>query len=764
MRSILFLHFFVLASLLSPFNLLAQSESGGGEKIVGIQVVGNQGAEREAILATIRSRTGQFFSRSRIREDIAALFKMGVFDEIQVEQIRREGGIVLIYRVVEKTNITKIVFKGNKKAKEDKLRELIDLKSYTSIDAGKLAASVRKIRTHYEEEGYQLVKISTEYKPDPESGGQELIFHINENEPIRLRRVRFIGNKAFSDKNLRKLLKSKQKSRWSWLTSSGKYKEELIQRDIAFLIYHYQNHGYLKVRVTAPQVYLSKDRKWLDLTFHVTEGVPYTIRTVDIQGDLLTTRQELISGLKTKPNQLYSREKLEEDLQRFSALYGDQGYAFALINPHIEADDESRTADITFLIEKGKKVTIEKINISGNNITRDKVVRRELLVKENTLYNETRLRESRRRIEALGFFEEVNFATPRGSSDDQIVLNITVKEKPTGTFTIGAGFSSAENFIFNAAIAKNNFFGYGVSGQLSMELSSKRKLFILSAEDPYFLDTNWILGVSGFRTENVFSDFDRRSFGGSLTLGHRIFDYSSFRFMYQIEDVSLGDFRTTVPAKFNQNLSGLSSSATVSLQRDTRNNRLFPSSGMFQNVAGEFAGLGGDNRFARVTENFRYYQPIWKDYVVGKLNVTIGNISSLDDNPVPLFERFFMGGINSLRGYTLRSIGPSVQIPSTPEGGDSQFIFGGNKMLQLNLELELPLYIPAGFKAVTFMDSGQAYSEEQNISLTTLRYNYGFGFRWNSPVGPLRFEWGIPIKKQAGDDPVVFNFAIGSFF
>ncbi|MBI2982296.1 MAG: outer membrane protein assembly factor BamA [Deltaproteobacteria bacterium] len=763
MKTLLFFLVFFVALAFSS-TLFAKTETGGGEKIVGIQVVGNQGVETEAVLSTIQSRVGQLLSRPRIREDIDLLFEMGVFDDIKVEKMSREGGIVLIYRVVERTNITRITFKGNKKVKEDKLRELIDLKSYSAIDAGKLAAAVRKIRAHYEGEGYHLVRITTEYKPDPGGEGKELLFQIDENDPIRIRRVRFIGNKAFSDKKLKKLLKSQEKSPWSWLTSSGKFQEELIQRDIAFLIYHYQNHGYLKAKVTAPQVYLSKERKWLDLTFHITEGVPYTIRKVDFQGDILTTREEMMAGLKTKPNQLYSREKLEEDLQHFSAAYGDQGYAFALINPHIEADDETRTAEITYLIEKGKKVYIQKINISGNHITRDKVIRRELLIKESTLYHETKLRESRRRLEALGFFEEINFATPRGASDDEIVLNITVKEKPTGTFTIGAGFSSAENFIFNTAISKNNFFGYGVSGQLSVELSSRRKLFILSAEDPYFLDSSWILGVSGFRTQNVFNDFDRNSFGGSLTLGHRIFDYSSFRFMYQIEEVALGDFRTTVPAKFSRNLSGLTSSATLSLQRDTRNNRLFPSSGMFQNVSGEFAGLGGDTRFARVTENFRYYQPIWKDYIIGKFNLTVGSISSLDQNPIPLFERFFMGGINSLRGYNLRSIGPSVLIPSTPEGGDSQFIFGGNKMLQLNLELELPLYIPAGFKAVSFMDAGQAYSEEQKMTLDGLRYNYGFGMRWNSPVGPLRFEWGIPIKKEAGDDPVVFNFAIGSFF
>ncbi|MBI2501440.1 MAG: outer membrane protein assembly factor BamA [Deltaproteobacteria bacterium] len=749
---------FILLLIGASFPLQAEP------MITSIKVEGNQAVETRSVLSTIESRVGSSFSRAKVRQDIEALFQMGSFEDIRVEKKDGSNGVQLIFKVVEKTKITKIIFEGNKKIREEKLRELVDLKAYSSFDAAQLNTAVRKIREHYQEEGYHLAEILTEYRKDPESEGRQLVFKIRENASIRVKRVHFIGNKAFSDVKLRKLLKSQEKGRWSWLTSSGKYKEELIHRDIAFLTYHYQNHGYLKVRVTAPQVAISQDRKWLTLTFHIEEGHPYKIASVDIQGEILTTREEMMSGLKTKPGQLYSREKLEEDLQRFSLLYGDQGYAYAAINPAIVPNDEARTADITFVIDKGKQVFIEKINISGNSLTRDKVIRRELQIKENTLYSESGMRESQRRVEALGFFGEVNFATPRGSTDELIVVNVTVKEKPTGTFTIGAGFSSAENFIFNASIAKNNFFGFGISGQLASELSSRRQLFLLSVEDPYFLDSPWILGISGFRTVNVFEDFDRESFGGSLTFGRRVFDYSTFRFIYQLEDVDIGDLRTTVPARFTSNLSGLTSSATLSLQRDTRNNRIFPSKGMFQSLSSEFAGLGGDTRFVRVVENFRYYIPIGK-YIVGKTNFSIGNMATLESSAtIPLFERFFMGGINSLRGYTLRSIGPSEPVTNTTTGAQTDFIFGGNKMLQMNLELELPLYPQAGFKAVTFFDTGQTFAEEEQFGINNLRSDYGFGFRWNSPLGPLRFEWGIPINRQPNEGSVVFNFAIGSFF
>lgn len=728
-----------------------------------IRTEGHQRVQESTIFETIESKVGLSYSADRVRKDIQALYRLGAFDDVRVEKASAGGGIRLTYVVSERSQIAKVSFVGNRKVKEEKLRELVDVKPFGSADAARLDSSVRKIREHYVSEGYHLAEVSTEFKKMPAGAGDELIFNIREGEPVRIKRINFIGNKVFSDKELRKKIRSKEKGYFSWLTSSGKLQEEQIKRDVLFLVYHYQNNGYLKVKVSPPQIYLSRDRQWITVTFHIQEGEQYKVRNVGIEGEILTTKEELEGKLKLKEGQLYARKSVEEDLLLLSQVYGDQGYAFANINPLIAPHDEDLTADVTYAIQKGPRVYVERINISGNTITRDKVLRREVLLKENSLYNESRLRQSQQKLQALGYFEEVNFATPRGSADDRIDINITVKEKPTGTFSIGAGFSSAENFIFTASIAKQNFMGFGVSGQFSTELSSKRQLFVLSFEDAHFLDSEWLLGLSGFRTVNVFTDFDRSSFGGSLSLGHQLFEWSSIRFGYQIEDVQVGDFRTTVPAAFNQNLSGLTSSFSATLARDTRNNRLFPTRGMYASSSVEYAGLGGDNDFVRWTENLRYYQPIWKG-LVAKVNGTIAQISSLNPLPVPLFERFFLGGVNSLRGFTLRSVGPATQVPSTPSGGDNRFVFGGNKMLQFNFELEFPLYEPAGFKMVTFLDAGNAFAEDENFSLHRLRPDFGAGIRWNSPLGPLRFEWGFPFSRNPGEDPVVFNFTIGSFF
>jgi outer membrane protein insertion porin family len=750
--------FFLLAFLLATHTAWADAI------IRAIEVKGNQRVQKEAVIATIESKVGTPYSPEKVKRDLQALYRMGVFENVKIEKEETAGGIKLIYTVEERSNITKITFIGNKKVKEEKLRTLIDIRPNGVADSAKLASSVEKIREYYASEGYHLAEVTTEFKPITATTDEELVFTIREGDGVRIKRINFIGNKAYSDNDLRSQLKSKEKGWWSFLSSGGKYQEEMIKRDTAFLAYYYQNNGFLKAQVAPPNLYLTRDRKWIVLTFHIREGEKYKISQVGVEGDILTTKQEMLSKFKMHSGMLYSRKDIEEDLVLMAQMYGDQGYAFANINPVIVPNDEDHTASVTYVINKGNRVYIDKINIIGNTTTRDKVIRRELLFKENTLYNESRIRDSKQRLEALGYFSEVNFATPRGSADNRINVNITVKEKPTGTFSVGAGFSSVENFIFTASIAKDNFLGYGISGQFSTELSSKRQLFVLSFEDPYFMDSEWILGLSGFRTVNVFTDFDRKSFGGTASLGHRVFDNSVFRLGYQVEDVHVGSFQTTVPYAFSQNLAGLTSSATLSMQRDTRNNRLFPTQGMYNNALVEFAGLGGSNDFIRATENFRYYQPIWKS-LVGKFNFNIGQISSFSSNlPVPLFERYFLGGVNSLRGYYLRSIGPAVQIPTTPQGADNTFVYGGNKTMQFNFELEFPIYEPAGFKFVGFYDAGNAFAENQNFSVTNLRQDYGFGLRWNSPFGPLRFEWGFPIDRQPGEDQVIFNFTIGSFF
>ncbi len=733
-------------------------------KVAAIEVSGNSATSTETIAATITTRKGDTYSREKINSDIKALWKLGLFRDVEVEMKEEAGGIVLTYIVKEKPVITKIDFDGNKKLKDDDLREEVTVKTYYPLDEKLLAETLTKIKDAYKKKDFYLASVDYHLK-DLEGNEAELVFDIRENKKAIIRKIEFVGNHAFKDRKLRKVIKTKEKHAFSWLNGSGKFIEEQLEQDVGMLTFHYLQNGYIKVKVDTPKVAITKDKRYIFITYYVEEGSQYKHGSIGVDGDILTTKEELLSKLKVESGKIYNQKTVEEDVMGLTDFYGESGYAFVHVRQKLVPNDKDLTADLTYVISKGNRIRIEQINILGNTITRDKVVRRELKIKEGDIYNTRLVDLSRQKLMQLGYFEEVNFATPRGSSDDSLILNITVKEKPTGAFNIGAGFSTAENFIFTASIVKENFFGYGIGGQISAELSSRRQQFVLEFRDPYFLDSQWMLSASAYRTMYRFNDFDRESWGGTVTVGHRIFDNCSVSLGYQVESVVLNDFSLTVPEIFRQNASGLTSGLVFTVDRDTRNNRIFPTKGMYHAVTQEFSGtkLGGDNDFYRVTGNSRFYYPLFWG-IVAKANARIGYIKSLGSRPIPLFERYFTGGVFSLRGFLPRSVGPTLQIPTGPAGGDEEFAYGGNKLLLFNGEIEFPIYDPAGLRWVFFVDAGNAFAEDEGYSIAKLRSNWGLGLRWHSPIGPLRFEWGVPFSRNPGEDKVVFNFTIGSLF
>lgn len=752
---------FLIFCLIS-FAIISNAQA--GQTIRAINVEGNTITSADSIMGMISSRIGQSYDRDLVHEDVKKLFDSGRFSDVWVDKVPFAGGVKLIIHVVEKPVIADIVFEGNKKIKDKTLRELVTVESYSQLNNAQLLESIEKIKDKYHKKDYNLVEVGYEIRPK-EDGESELVFKIEENAKTYVNKISFIGNRVFSDRQLRKIIKTKKKSFLGFITHAGSMREELLEADIVLLNRHYLKHGYLRAAISPPQIEVTKDKKYIYITYIIEEGKQYRIKNINIAGDILTTKEELLSKLETKEDTIYNQEIVERDIQMYTLLYGNEGYAFANIRPIPDINDEEETVDLTFYIEKGKRIRIEKINITGNDVTRDKVIRRELKVQENDIYNEEKIQLSKVKLMQLGYFENVEFSTPRGSTDDSLILNINVEEKPTGTFNIGAGFSTVDKFIFSASVSKKNFFGYGWSGTISAELSSRRQLFYLQLTDPYFLDTDWILGISGFRMVYRYPDFDRKSMGGGLTIGRRLFDYSSVNLGYRFEDVEVTDFSPIVPQVFRNNASGVTSEISLSLAHDTRDNRVTTTKGTYNTATVEVSGtkLGGTNDYFRTSFNSRVYLPI-KWGFVARFNGRIGYIKSLNTEPVPLFERYFLGGVNSLRGYYPLSVGPKIRIPTGPTGPDRDFVYGGNKELLFNVELEIPLYEKGGFKGVVFFDAGNAFAENENFSLTNLLCDYGAGLRWNSPMGPLRFEWGFPINKRPGDDSVVFNFTIGSFF
>jgi len=502
---------------------------------------------------------------------------------------------------------------------------------------------------------------------------------------------------------------------------------------------------------------------------------------------------------------------IAEDREKLSNYYQDQGYAYANVLPLTKVDLDHRKINLTFEVARGKRAYFERINIRGNSKTRDKVIRREMKISEGELFNNTNLEVSKRKIMALGFFENVVVSTKRGSSDEFVEVNVEVTERPTGTFQIGAGFSSVENFIAQAQISQNNLFGRGQTLALQAQISSLRQLFLLRFVEPYFLDTKWTFAFDLYNQSRGFGTFYRNASGGTLTWGYALpwFEYGSqlrdvrAYLTYKLEDVSittgsggianLGATSAPIAATSVANLfrGGLTSSVRASLSWDSRNNRLFPTAGWYHSILAEYASqyTGSENKFLRWGGFARHYRPLWGPFVL-KINAELGITTSTDPLGVPISERYLVGGIYNIRGYAPLSLGPKLR--TQPPGDVGQALgslpLGGNMQIIWNSEIEFPLFKKVGISGVVFYDMGNAYNLEDRYcsglqrknaqisikfdpcfraseSLTSgLRKSVGFGFRWISPIGPLRFEWGIPLDPQPGEEPLVFEFTIGNFF
>jgi outer membrane protein insertion porin family len=459
-------------------------------------------------------------------------------------------------------------------------------------------------------------------------------------------------------------------------------------------------------------------------------------------------------------------------------------------------NEEERTVDLEYDVQPGQKVYFERIDIAGNSRTRDKVIRRELRILEGELYSQSAINVSKQRVTALGYFETVEIKTERGSADDKIVARVEVKEKSTGTFQIGAGFSSYENFILTGQISQNNFFGWGQSLSLQVQWSSIRQLGNIQFIEPYFLDTRWTFAFDLYATEATYTTFDRTAFGGSMTWGYELVGLAPWwDFARHLEDMRLfatyTNERVNVTRNFedillaNRFRSGTTSAMRLSLQWDKRDNRLFPSAGFFHTVSAEFAppllapeSVFGSavNLFSRYTFDARYYRPIIWGFI-GRMKLSAGYIREWDSaHPIPISELYYLGGINSVRGYRMLSIAPRVTAAVEPRGDAStgSISVGGDKQLTLNFEIEFPIMQAVGIRGVVFHDLGNAFRPgkftDSEVPFSLYR-SVGFGVRWFSPIGPLRFEWGFPLNRrrnvatgQFEDESVDFQFTIGNFF
>ncbi|MBK5274992.1 MAG: outer membrane protein assembly factor BamA [Desulfuromonadales bacterium] len=751
--------------------VLAGFAYAGGEKIVEIVVKGNRRIEAPAILNAIKTKVGDTVEGDKTDNDIRAIYKMGFFQDVLAAVEVSDKGAILAYVVIEKPIVRSISFEGNKELSSDKLKEAIELRQNSVFSSKDLTKSVAKIKKLYGDEGYYLAEVEPVIVDTPPTS-MTVSFKITEGKKILIRTIAFDGNKSFSNRKLRGVMETKEQWFLSWLTSAGTYKEEVLKNDSALIADFYMNNGFVNVKVGEPVVKLTDAKEALEVSVGITEGDQYRIGEIGFKGELLEPAEVLRKKLKGEPGELFSRAVLRTDIFTLTDVYADKGYAFANVNPLTKADPDKKVIDLTFDMERGDLVYYERINIAGNPKTRDKVVRRELRIDEGLLSSATGMKQSKQNLMNTGYFEEATLATSKGSATNKLNVDVNVKEKPTGTFSIGGGYSSLDGIIGQGSVQQANFLGLGLKANLSGSIGGKSQTYSLGVTDPYFLDTKWTLGGDIYRSERDYTDYSRRLMGGDVKAGYPINDFIGTFFIYKYESKDLYNPQTAYQSLNFQDptLYPLGSSTTSSIfgsvTRNTTDYRLDPSSGMINSLSAEYAGLGGDNRYARYIGDTTWFHPLYKR-VIFSSKLTLGYVQDVG-KPVPIDEKFYLGGIFSLRGFKARTVSPiKTELNKDINGSGSigQIYLGGNKEAFGNIELTFPILQEVGIKGVAFFDYGNAYGYGQNLFSSVLM-SYGAGFRWASPIGPLRLEYGIPLNPRSGQDSKTgrFEFSIGSMF
>jgi len=794
----------------------AATSQANSTQISEIVIEGNRRVQDETIVAAMTVKEGDVVNAELITADLRAIWDEGFFRDIEIFKEVTDAGIRLRVVVKEKPAIRKVTYKGNDEVSDDDIKEVVNVKPLKILNIELLKTNTEKIRELYIDKGYFLAEVNYEVVPVGKEGQSvDVVFEVEENFKVQVRRISIVGNDHLSDTAIKTMIQTREGNEISFITKSGTFKDEHFQTDLMRIQALYYDHGFVSIKVGQPTVTLTPDRRYIDIVIPVSEGVQYSIGNItfageielkDSEGKVVVTEEVLRKFIASTKGETFKRTTLFEDIGRLANIYKNRGYAFANVTPNSKMRPDDKEVDLEMQVQKGELVYIDRIEISGNTKTRDKVVRREMRIFEGELYSEAGINASKARIFQLGFFENVEIKPAGGAKSDAMTLHVEVKEKSTGTFQVGAGFSSVESFIATAQIAQNNFLGTGQSLSLSLQLSFGtfgRKFGSLQFYEPYLMDTMFSLGMNAYVTQQFYRDFQRAATGLSPTVGYPLTSDLRLSLGYTIEQIEISQSAALRRAHYLvDETGGLNSALNTSLSYDTRNNRLFPTSGQYHRIKAEISDelLGADAsmEFLRLQLTARYYQPIiWG--VVLKLNAEFGYLHStgepaeLTDAPrrAPISERFFPGGIYSVRGFEPRSLGPCELAPMDSMDHLSRadcLNVGGNKQAVFNIELEFPILESAGIKGVLFFDAGNAFNDDQGWFYSGTRaedqpdvfiigtdeaikppmglyLSTGFGFRWFSPIGPLRFEWGIPItKKAATDDDLIFEFTIGNFF
>ena len=744
------------ALLLGPLTALAQTPTPADRQILvkEIGVQGNRRVQEAVILGRVSAKIGTPFVANRTAEDIRAIFSLGFFDDVQVKVEDFEGGVKLTYMVVERPFVRDILFSGNKKEDSATLQEKIDLKLGSVYNPVEVNRGADKLKDFYETEGYFEVGITPEVEKLPD-GDVTVTYRIAEGRRISIDQIVIEGAQGLTPKQVKSAMDTQERE---YIVLRGTVQRQRLDEDVDRIIQLYNDYGYVQARVESSDIQIDREKARATIRIVVVEGPQFKVGGVDVAGNAVLPVEEIRKRIELKPGDVFSRSKLRDSVKGITDLYSAIGRASADVSPNTLQDTPGRLVNIVFEIIEGPETYVERINIAGNTRSEEKILRREIPMAEGDLFTSQKLARAKQRLTNLNYFDKVEAKTAPGSAKDKIIVNIDVTEKPTGLFSIGGGYSSQDGVLGTLDLSQRNFLGKGWEVFLRLRGGQNLQTGTIGFTEPWLFDRPLAAGFDIFNTRRILPDYTVNSLGGDIRLGHPLGEYSRWNAVYRVSQDKISDVNPLgSPELISQEGTHLTSLVGLSLSRDTRDSVYDPTRGGTASIGVDFAGIGFGEKFARSVFTTTYFQPMpWLDHVLS-FRLMAGYSFGWSKDPVPLFERFYLGGSNSLRQFK------SLQVSPKDNTGTR---IGGNVEALGTVEYQIPLFF--GIKAAVFYDVGQVWgpdiSQGTRVDIGDLRHGMGAGLRWNSPFGPIRVDYGIKLDQRKGESFGNFNFSAGSSF
>lgn len=737
-------------------------------KISSIKIEGNKNVSSLIVYGHLQEKEGDPFSLRRVRMDIHNLFSTGDFKDVKVEAQAGEkpGQIVLVFKVVERPLIDKIIFKGNKKWDSKKFLDEMKLAPKSPYNQAQLNADIAAVKKLYLDEGYPTVTVEAKIQNNPQDNNVDLVMEINEGSQIKIGGIEVLGAQAFSGDKIASQMKENKKG--------DKFKPDQLDDDLKAIEDFYHDEGYLKAVVLSHEEKINQEKKRVFITLKVNEGIKYTLGNVKFRGNILFDDSDLLRVFKLKKGDLLRKKDFDDGAKNMRTLYADKGYIYAHLEPDMNYDDDLKRVDVTFDVTEGQVAYVQDIKIVGNYKTQDYVIRRELEIHPGDKFEAAKIKMSVEDLYNLGFFDEINPEVEPGDTPDKEILVFRVKERKTGSISVGGGYSSIQGLVGNVKLEEANLFGKGQHASIDLEFGSLVSSFSIGFTEPWLFNTRTSMSINLFDTTQYWttavpnpdgtnSFYTETQIGGSLQLGRRLSRYWSVFGTYSLQNVDIynidSNFTTIGTPQYIAATDTTTSSFTPRIVYDSRNNYFNPTDGWKHSLSVEFAGgpLGFDNNFVKVIADSSRFIPLPVDFVLGEhVNMGVAQgywFEGRGYTDLPIYEKFFAGGMDTLRGYNFRTVGP---------------VSGGNALFVSNTELRRTLVGP--LVGVAFFDAGDCWTNAWSLYESHVQYDWGLGIRLTIPgtIMDIRLDYGWAIASDlspaAAPSGGVLNFNLGNLF